>query len=138
MIVARISAEPLDVEALVNEMRRLDAGAVVTFEGTVRSPNKGKVVQYLDYEAYDRVVTDQLHAIATEVVEQHGLLGALIVHRVGRVGPNETAVVAVTVAAHRGAAFDGTEALIDRTKAEAAIWKHEVTEDGSYWPDASL
>ena len=47
--------------------------------------------------------------------------------------PDEAKAEAVIVAAsapHRGEAFAGARALIDRVKAEAPIWKVEVTDAG--------
>jgi MoaE-MoaD fusion protein len=40
-------------------------------------------------------------------------------------------VIVAASAAHRGEAFAGARAVIDRVKAEAPIWKVEVEEDGT-------
>ena len=48
------------------------------------------------------------------------------VHRVGVVPLGHPSVVVAASAAHRGEAFDGARALIDRIKTEAPIWKLEV------------
>ena len=39
---------------------------------------------------------------------------------------SEPSVIVAASAPHRGEAFDGARALIDRVKAEAPIWKVEV------------
>ena len=46
----------------------------------------------------------------------------------GRVPLSEPSVVVSASAPHRGEAFAGARALIDRVKAEAPIWKVEVSE----------
>ena len=43
---------------------------------------------------------------------------------------SEPSVIVAASAPHRGEAFDGARAVIDRVKAEAPIWKVEVGEDG--------
>ena len=42
----------------------------------------------------------------------------------------EPSVIVAASAAHRGEAFAGARAVIDRVKAEAPIWKVEVTPEG--------
>ena len=60
VVVAGLDAEPLDVRALVDRVRRDDAGGLVVFEGTVRSPNHGHEVLALDYEAWEDRAPAQL------------------------------------------------------------------------------
>ena len=43
---------------------------------------------------------------------------------------SEPSVIVAASAPHRGEAFAGARAVIDRVKAEAPIWKVEVTEAG--------
>lgn len=136
ILVAGLAAEPLDPAALVEQVRRPDCGGVVVFEGTTRSPNHDHDVLALEYEAWEDRVPAQLQRIAAEVAADHDLGGALAVHRTGRVGVGEPAVVVVAVAAHRDAAFAGARALIDRVKAEAWIWKKEHRADGEVWVEA--
>jgi molybdopterin synthase catalytic subunit len=47
-------------------------------------------------------------------------------------------VIVAASAPHRGEAFAGARALIDRVKAEAPIWKQEITEDGARRVEGSL
>lgn len=133
LVVAALSDQSLDTAAIVDTVRRDDCGAVVTFEGTVRSPNHGHEVLALEYEAWEERVVPQLEAITSEVCAEHGLLAAVVVHRVGRVEVGGSAVVVAAVGVHRGAAFRGAEALIDRVKAEAWIWKKEFRSTGEVW-----
>ncbi len=48
----------------------------------------------------------------------------------GRVPLSEPSVIVAASAPHRPEAFAGARALIDRLKAEAPIWKVELTEEG--------
>jgi hypothetical protein len=83
-------------------------------------------VEALDYEAYAEMALAKLRAIGAEEAERHGLCAVALVHRTGRVPLSEPSVIVAAGAAHRGEAFAGARALIDRVKAEAPIWKVEV------------
>jgi MoaE-MoaD fusion protein len=120
----RVTAEPLDVAALSAAVRDPRAGAVVIFEGVTRE------VSELDYEAYAEMAAEKLRAIGEEEATHHGLCAVALEHRVGTVPLGEASVVVAASAPHRGEAFAGARALIDRVKAEAPIWKVEVTGDG--------
>ncbi|HWM09564.1 MAG TPA: molybdenum cofactor biosynthesis protein MoaE, partial [Solirubrobacteraceae bacterium] len=123
-IHVRVTGEPLDLAALAAAVRDPRAGAVVLFEGVTRD------VPELDYEAYAEMATAKLEAIAAEEAERHGLCAVAVEHRTGTVALSEPSVIVAASAPHRGEAFAGARALIDRVKAEAPIWKVEVTAAG--------
>ncbi|HEX4692079.1 MAG TPA: molybdopterin converting factor subunit 1 [Solirubrobacteraceae bacterium] len=120
----RVTAEPLDLAALSAAVRDPRAGAVVCFEGVTRE------VPRLEYEAYAEMAEPRLRAIAAEEAERHGLTAVAVEHRTGSVALGEPSVIVAASAAHRGEAFAGARAVIDRVKAEAPIWKVEVSESG--------
>jgi MoaE-MoaD fusion protein len=128
----RITAEPLDVGEISAAVRDSRAGAVVVFEGVTRE------VPELEYEAYAEMAGERLAAIAEEEAERHKLCAVAIEHRVGTVPLREPSVLVAASAPHREAAFAGTRALIDRVKAEAPIWKVEVTAVGARRVEGSL
>jgi MoaE-MoaD fusion protein len=118
--LVRVTGEPLDVAALHAAVRDPRAGAIVVFEGVTRE------VGELDYEAYAEMALAKLRAIAAEETDRHGLCAAAIEHRTGTVPLGEPSVIVAASAPHRGEAFTGARALIDRVKAEAPIWKVEI------------
>jgi molybdopterin converting factor subunit 1 len=120
-IHVRVTGEPLDLAALAGAVRDPAAGAVVLFEGVTRE------VRELDYEAYAEMAVAKLEAIAAEEADRHGLCAVAIEHRTGTVALSEPSVIVAASAPHRGDAFAGARALIDRVKAEAPIWKVEVS-----------
>ena len=120
----RVTGDPLDVAALSAAVRDPRAGAVVLFEGVTRE------VPELDYEAYVEMAEPKLAAIAAEEAERHGLCAVAVEHRVGTVALGEPSVIVAASAPHRGEAFAGARAVIDRVKAEAPIWKVEVSASG--------
>lgn len=136
MIVTGLSAEPLDVAALVARIRRPDCGGLVAFEGSTRSPDAGRVVERLWYEAWEEKAEQQLRALATEAMERWPLGGVVAVHRTGDVPPGEPSVLVAASAPHRAEAFEAARWLIDTLKATVAVWKKEIFEDGEAWANA--
>lgn len=123
----RVSEEPIVAAFVTDLVRSRGAGAIVTFEGTVRD------VDYLEYEAYREMAEERIAAIVTECIARHGLQAAAAEHRVGRVALGEPGVVVAVAAAHREAAFAGARELIDRIKAQAPIWKQELERGEAHW-----
>jgi molybdopterin converting factor subunit 1 len=128
----RLTEEPLDLAALADVVRDPRAGAVVLFEGVTRE------VPELDYEAYVEMAEERMRRIAEEEAARHGLCGVAIEHRLGTVPLSEPSVIVAASAPHRGEAFDGARALIDRLKAEAPIWKREITDAGARRVEGAL
>ena len=58
--------------------------------------------------------------------------------KIGRVPLSEPSVIVAASAPHRGEAFAGARALIDRVKAEAPIWKVELTAEGARRVEGTL
>jgi molybdopterin synthase catalytic subunit/molybdopterin converting factor small subunit len=117
---ARVTEEPLSLQALSSSVSRRAAGAIVSFQGTTRE------VARLDYEAYREMAEERIEAILRDCVDRHGLEAAAAEHRVGAVALGESSVIVAVSAGHRGEAFAGAREAIDRIKAEAPIWKREV------------
>jgi molybdopterin synthase catalytic subunit len=128
---ARVTADPLSIDALAGRVVRAGAGAVVTFQGITRE------VDRLDYEAYEEMAAERIAAILAECVERHGLEAAAAEHRVGPVPLGEPSVIVSVAAAHRGEAFAGAREAIDRIKAEAPIWKREVEGGEARWVEGT-
>jgi MoaE-MoaD fusion protein len=131
-IHVRVTGEPLDVAALAAAVRDPRAGGVVIFEGVTRD------VPELDYEAYAEMAVAKLEAIAAEEAERHALCAVAVEHRTGTVALSEPSVIVAASAPHRGEAFAGARAVIDRVKAEAPIWKVEVSEAGRHRVEGTL
>jgi molybdopterin synthase catalytic subunit len=72
-----------------------------------------------------------LREIATETRDKWGTGAIAIWHRIGRLEIGETAVLIVVAAPHRHEAFEAAEAIMDRIKQIAPIWKREVWADGT-------
>lgn len=120
-----ISDRPLSIQPLIDAVRSDAAGAIVVFEGVTRE------VPRLHYEAYREMAEPLIARIVQECVDAHSLTAAAVEHRVGEVPLGEPSVIVAVSAGHREEAFAGAREIIDRVKAQAPIWKREISEDGS-------
>jgi len=128
-----LSAEPLDVAAVVAEAASDDAGAISTFVGTVRRSSRGREVVRLEYEAFEEMAEPMLRSLADELTERHGLCAVAIHHRVGVVEIGEPSIVIAVSAPHRAAAIDACREAIDTLKQTIPLWKKEIYADGEEW-----
>ena len=129
----RLSAEPLSLDAAVEEVRADAAGAIATFTGTVRNRSRDRDVQYLEYEAYEGMAEEVMAELASELERRHELSGIAIHHRVGRVEIGEPTVVVAVSAPHRAAALAACKEAIDTLKVTVPLWKKEVYAGGEEW-----
>ncbi len=128
---ARVTGDPLRLEPLAEMVVRDAAGAVVTFQGVTRK------VERLDYEAYAEMATERIASILAECIAEHDLQAAAAEHRTGPVPLGEPSVIVAVSAGHRGEAFAGARAVIDRIKAEAPIWKREIEGGEARWVEGT-
>lgn len=125
MITTRTQPHPFDVAAETAALTagRTDVGAIVTFTGLVRDVA-------LTLEHYPAMTDRQLAAIAAEArVRWPGITGTVI-HRFGTLAPGDPIVLVAIASAHRAAAFEAAEFLMDWLKTRAPFWKHEA---GTGW-----
>jgi molybdopterin synthase catalytic subunit len=128
-----IGRERIDVAALEREVADPAAGAIVTFVGTTRIDNAGRIVLRLEYEAYEPMALAEMRKLAREAGQRWQIVRIAIAHRIGAVEIGETSVAIVVSAAHRGEAFEACRFAIDRLKEVVPIWKKEYFEGGEVW-----
>ena len=109
------------------------AGAIASFVGIIRGTSKdGEKVKYLHYECAEGVVKE-LEQIAADFERLPGILGVMIHHVIDDLKPGEDAIYILVAGEHRAEVFTALSRIMDRVKAEAPIWKKEVTETREYW-----
>jgi molybdopterin synthase catalytic subunit len=102
------------------------AGAIVDFFGKVRPLENGAPITGLDYEAHREMAEHQLWAVAREAAQRFDLLAIKLHHRIGRVPSGETSLFLRVGAAHRGAAFEAGQWIVDELKKRVPIWKRPL------------
>ena len=129
----RLTPEPLSVDAVVDEVRSDQAGAIATFIGTTRLQSRDRTVLHLDYEAYEEMAEQVMAQIAAELKGRYDLREIAIHHRTGRVEIGEASVVIAVSAPHRQDALAACKDAIDTLKETVPLWKKEVYESGEEW-----
>ena len=129
----RLSAEPLSLDAVVDEVRSDRAGAIATFVGTTRVESRGRLVEHLDYEAYEGMAENVMAEIAAALKQRYDLCEIAIHHRTGRVEIGDASVVIAVSAPHRQDALAACRDAIDTLKEQVPLWKKEVYEGGEEW-----
>ncbi len=134
----RVQQEDFDIGAEIALLRadRKDTGAIVTFTGTVRDTANGEAISEMTLEHYPGMTEKELERIEAEATARWPLQSSLIIHRYGAMKPGENIVLVITVSAHRQAAFEAAEFLMDYLKTNAPFWKKEAGQDGGEWVDA--
>ncbi len=113
---------------------RTDMGAFVTFTGTVRDMDGS--LNSMTLEHYPGMTEAELARIAAKAETRWPLAGCTIIHRYGTLMPGDNIVLVITASAHRKAAFEAAEFLMDFLKSQAPFWKKEDTGGETKWVDA--
>jgi molybdopterin synthase catalytic subunit len=137
-MVVRVQPQAFDVaaESAALTRGRRDIGAVVTFTGLCRD-EAGRLAA-LEIEHYPGMAEEEIQRVVEEAQRRWPLLGVTVVHRHGRIAPGEEIVLVVTASAHRRAAFEAAEFLMDYLKTRAPFWKkeHRVPDGAGGWVEA--
>ncbi|WP_367715169.1 molybdenum cofactor biosynthesis protein MoaE [Nitratireductor sp. GISD-1A_MAKvit] len=134
----RVQAEDFDAAAETARLthNRKDVGAVVCFTGLCRDEN-GRL-NALELEHYPGMAEAEIERIANDALKRWPLSGLTVIHRFGRIAPGENIVLVLAASAHRRAAFEATDFLMDFLKSHAPFWKKEhLAKDGETgWVEA--
>ena len=136
----RLTYDVLDVSAVYEIADNACNGAVVLMSGMVRNQTGGKVVDYLDYQAYESMalqvfqnISDRCHQKFPDITE------VVIHHRLGKLKIGEISVLIAIGSPHRAEAFEACRYAIDTLKTDAPIWKKEFWLDGvSSWVNCPI
>ncbi|MEC9293557.1 MAG: molybdenum cofactor biosynthesis protein MoaE, partial [Chloroflexota bacterium] len=128
-----LTGDQLDA-AVLTEFVKTDAdGAIVTFLGVTRDSNQGRIVKYLEYEAYQPMAENKIGEIINEMRSRWSIGKIAVAHRTGRVNIGETSMVIAVASPHRRPAFEACLYFVDRLKEIVPIWKKEFFEGGEVW-----
>jgi molybdopterin synthase catalytic subunit len=122
---------PIRPEDHLKEFQDPACGAVVTFTGVIRSSNGGRRVSHMFYDCYREMADRELAKLAEEIKSSNALEAVRVWHRIGRVDVGEVSLLVIVWAAHRRAAFEANEQIVDGIKKNVPIWKKECYTDGT-------
>ena len=129
----RLTQAPFDPGLALGEFcrDRQETGAVASFTGIARA-ERGRT-DILELEAYPGFTEREIGRHEAAAVARFGLQDVLILHRTGPIPPGAAIVFVATAAAHRRAAFEACDFLMDYLKSRAPFWKKETGPDGARW-----
>ncbi|MBV9591493.1 MAG: molybdenum cofactor biosynthesis protein MoaE [Hyphomicrobiales bacterium] len=137
-MVVRVQSEAFNIATEISALTRgrSDVGAVVTFTGLCR--DEGGSLAALEIEHYPGMAEEEIARVIEEAQGRWPLQGVTVVHRHGRIAAGEEIVLVVTLSAHRKAAFEAAEFLMDYLKTSAPFWKKELrlSEEAGGWVEA--
>lgn len=133
----RLQEAAFDFGAEASEFaaRQTGMGAVVTFSGIVRDLDG--TLDHMMIEHYPGMTEKALHDIAEDAQARWDLGDTLIIHRHGRLGPDEMIMMVATASRHRRDAFRAAMFLMDFLKSRAPLWKKETSGGTAEWVAAT-
>ena len=134
----KVQREDFDVGAELDELAagNFEVGGICSFIGLVREVAGEQKIEAMTLEHYAGMTEAELNRIEGEAHDRWPLEATLIIHRYGRLEPGDQIVFVAAASAHRKAAFEACEFLIDFLKTKAPFWKKEETGAGAVWVDA--
>jgi molybdopterin synthase catalytic subunit len=134
----RVQAEDFDVGAELAKLTEGNhaIGGLAVFVGLVRDLAGDSEISAMTLEHYPAMTEKMLAEIEAEAKGRWPLEASLVIHRYGRLEPGDQIVMVAAASAHRQAAFEACEFLMDWLKTKAPFWKLEETDQGAQWVDA--
>ncbi len=133
-----LSDKKINTDELLKKLNKKACGAILTFYGIVRSPNLGKDVLYLEYEAYVEMAGRVLNEIEKKAKSNKDVTDVVIYHRLGRVFPEEISLFCGVSSVHRAGGFECLRFIVESIKHSVPIWKKEIFTDGSKWVEGHI
>lgn len=135
-----VQEQDFDLAQVYQSLRQQagDPGAIVTFTGLVREiydqdADACNPVTGLFLEHYPGMTEKCLEDIARQARDRWPLQALCIIHRVGELRPGDQIVLVGTASAHRHAAFEAAQFMMDYLKSKAPFWKKQRGKTGSEW-----
>ncbi|MGB1863027.1 MAG: molybdopterin synthase catalytic subunit MoaE [Candidatus Puniceispirillum sp.] len=132
----RITEADFDITAEHDALKARAVGAIVTFTGTVRGDDDGAEITALTLEHFPGMTEAEITRIIETARDRWSLAGVTVIHRVGRLLPEDNIVFVGVAAAHREAAFAGASFIMDYLKTKAPFWKKSEDASGESWVEA--
>ncbi len=112
------------------------SGSIISFTGQVRPSRNKKKVTSIDIELYEKMAYIQTKKITKKIVKQKKIDDFLIVHRYGRLYPEENIIFIAAASEHRAEGFFFTQEIILWFKKKITFWKKENFKLSSNWVES--
>jgi molybdopterin synthase catalytic subunit len=120
-------------ESIQKHSTKTSIGGHSIFLGQVRADKiDGKEMTCIEYTAYEEMAIEQMHNIREDIFSKYDLNCMHVYHSLGKVAAGEICLFVFTSSAHRKAAIDACEEMVERIKTELPVWGKELFGDESY------
>ncbi|WP_312362361.1 molybdenum cofactor biosynthesis protein MoaE [Sphingobacterium sp.] len=123
----------LIAENIAKHASKTEIGAHNIFLGQIRADQvAGKTVRAIEYTTFEELALDKMVEIREAIFDKYPLTCMHIYHSVGMVNTVEICLFVFTSSAHRKAAIQACEEVVERIKKELPIWGKEIFEDDTH------
>lgn len=120
-------------DSIAKHQSKTSIGGHSIFLGQVRADEMdGKTVAAIEYTAYEEMAEKELDNIREEAFSKYELVCAHIYHSLGTIKAGELCFFVFTSSAHRRAAREANQFLVDEIKEKVPIFGKELFEDESH------
>ena len=135
-MAVRVQTDDFDVGVESRALQAETVGGIALFVGTVRGLSSDDGVTAMVLEHFPGMTETELERIEAEARARWPLEDVTIIHRVGRLLPGEQIVLVAAASAHRQAAFDAAQFIMDFLKTDAPFWKAEERGGDRRWVES--
>jgi len=112
---------------------KTDIGGHSIFLGQVRADKiDGREVASIEYTAYEEMALEKMHTIRENIFAKYELACMHVYHSLGVVKAGEISLFVFTSSAHRRAAIEACNEVVESIKNELPVWGKEIFEDATY------
>ena len=108
-------------------------GAIVHFIGTVRDLSGSEHIEQMFLEHYPGMTEKAMQKLVEQARERWSLGRVVMLHRVGEMHCADPIVFVGVTSAHRQAAFEAAQFMMDRLKRDIPFWKKEISNQREHW-----
>jgi len=120
-------------DSIQKHSSKTNIGGHSIFLGQVRADKiESKEVASIEYTAYEDMALEKMHVIREDIFAKYDLTCMHVYHSLGNVKAGEISLFVFTSSAHRKAAIDACEEIVERLKAELPVWGKELLVDETY------
>lgn len=120
-------------ESIQKHSSQTAIGGHSIFLGQVRTDEteNGKV-KAIDYTTFEEMALEKMHQIREDIFAKYPITCMHVHHSLGEVQAGEICLFVFSSSAHRKAAIDSCNEIVERIKAELPIWGKEIMENDSH------
>lgn len=124
-------------ESIQKHQQHTAIGAHSIFLGQVRADQVGDAqVTAINYTAYEEMALVKMDEIREDIFKKYALTCMHVHHSLGLVDAGQVCLFVFTSSAHRKAAMDACDELVERIKAELPVWGKEIlTNESHQWKE---